>query len=280
MAVEKSLKAVSASFKVGWKVEGNWTDPVLFTGFLVLRPLFTSFVGVFAYVFIGTVTGGFTPDNLRYIILGSALFIMPTAQMRDLGWLIHDDREHYEALKHIYLASPSLPLYLVGRSLVSFLNAALSFVVTLFASDLVIRYAFRIDVALFSKVDLPVLILAFVLGYFAFTSIGFCMYGAGILSETAVFAFADGLPSLLGLIGGVLFPPSFLPVQVSWLAYVTPAYYFVELARESLLGAPSLAILAGLVITSAAYGLIFNAFFVYVRHIAVRRGLLDRKSNW
>jgi len=74
MAVDKSLKAVSASFKVGWKVEGNWTDPVLFTGFLVLRPLFTSFVGVFAYVFIGTVTGGFTPDNLRYITFWEAPF--------------------------------------------------------------------------------------------------------------------------------------------------------------------------------------------------------------
>jgi len=149
---------------------GKWTDPVLFIGFLVLRPLFTFFVGVFAYLFIGTVTGASRLITSGTSFLGSALFIMPTAQMKDLGWLIHDGREHYEALKHIYLASPSLPLYLVGRSLASFLNAALSFVVTLFASDLVIRHVLRIDVALLSKVDLPALILAFILGYFAFTA--------------------------------------------------------------------------------------------------------------
>jgi hypothetical protein len=280
MAVDRTFRAALASFTVGWKVEGNWTDPVLFVGFLIMRPLFTFFIGVFAYLFVGSVAGGFASDRLAYIVLGSALYIVPMALMRDLGWLVHDDREHYEALKHIYLASPSLSLYLIGRSLVSFLNAVLGMLVTVVAADVVTRYAFKMDLALLGQVDLLGLAMAMALGYLAFTSMGFCMYGAGILSETAVFAFADGLPSLLLIIGGVLFPPTFLPWPSSALAYATPAYYYVELARESLQGSFQPSVLNGLVATSLTYAALFNLLFLYIRKVALKRGLLDRKSNW
>jgi ABC-2 type transport system permease protein len=280
MAMSRAAKVITASFKMGWKVEGNWTDPVMFVGFLVTRPLFTFFVGVFAYLFIGSVSGSFTTDKLSYIILGSALFVIPTSLMRDLGWLVHDDREHYESLKHIYLASPNIRLYLVGRSLMSLADSVVGFAVTMLASSIVIQYVLKINVVLFANVDIPMLLLTFALGYLVFTSIGFCMYGAGILSETAVFAFADGLPALMVIVGGVLFPPQLLPAQVSWLAYATPAYYFTELARESLMGAPQLSMLLGLLATSAVYALVFNLAFVQIRRISIRRGLLDRKSNW
>jgi ABC-type polysaccharide/polyol phosphate export permease len=81
------------------------------------------------------------------------------------------------------------------------------------------------------------------------------------------------------IVGGMLFPPQLLPAQISWLAYATPACYFTELARESLLGAPQLTMLLGLG-PAAIYTFMFNLAFVQIRRLSIRRGLPDRKSNW
>jgi ABC-type polysaccharide/polyol phosphate export permease len=88
------------------------------------------------------------------------------------------------------------------------------------------------------------------------------MYGAGTLSERAAFAFANGLPALMIMAGGVLFPPQLLPAQIPRLVCATPICYFTELARESLLGAPQLTMLLGLLATSAVCTLVFNLAFV------------------
>jgi ABC-type uncharacterized transport system permease subunit len=106
------------------------------------------------------------------------------------------------------------------------------------------------------------------------------MCGAGTLSERAAFASADGLPALMVMAGGVLFPLKLLPAQISRLVYATPTCYFTELARESLLGAPQLTMLLGLLATAAVYTLVFNLASVQIRRASLSRSLLDRKSSW
>src|SRR5438034_2810225 len=39
MAVADFVKSAGESFRVGWKIESNWTDPVLFATYQVIRPL-------------------------------------------------------------------------------------------------------------------------------------------------------------------------------------------------------------------------------------------------
>ncbi len=39
MAVADFVKSARESFRVGWKIESNWTDPVLFATYQVIRPL-------------------------------------------------------------------------------------------------------------------------------------------------------------------------------------------------------------------------------------------------
>ncbi len=100
------------------------------------------------------------------------------------------------------------------------------------------------------------------------------------MKSLLAFELADGLPSLMVNVGVVLLPLQPLPAQISWLAHATPAYYFVELTRESLLGAPQLTTLLGLLLTAAISTLVYSIAFVQIRRIFMRRGLLDRKSNW
>src|SRR5947208_14281814 len=39
MAIADFVKSAGESFRVGWKIESNWTDPVLFATYQVIRPL-------------------------------------------------------------------------------------------------------------------------------------------------------------------------------------------------------------------------------------------------
>ncbi len=41
--------------------------------------------------------------------------------MMDIGWLVQEDREHYQTLKYIFISPSSYYVYLVGRSATRFL---------------------------------------------------------------------------------------------------------------------------------------------------------------
>src|SRR5437660_10482854 len=80
MAVADFVKSAGESFRVGWKIESNWTDPVLFATYQVIRPL-ASLLIVSFIVIIGASVGAsansaFYTRYLAWLIVGNAFYAL------------------------------------------------------------------------------------------------------------------------------------------------------------------------------------------------------------
>src|SRR5207245_1261615 len=134
MAVADFIKSARESFWVGWKVESNWADPVLFATYRIVQPLASLLIVAFI-VIIGASTGtGLQRDYLARLIVSTAFFVYVAQITTNMGWLVHTDRSRYEVLKNIYISPGTLHPYIIGRGLVSVVNATISVIVTLLFS--------------------------------------------------------------------------------------------------------------------------------------------------
>src|SRR2546429_647867 len=78
MAIADFVKSAGESFRVGWKIESNWTDPVLFATYQVIRPLASLLIVAFI-VIIGAAAGAsqnpaFYTQYLAWLIVGNAFY--------------------------------------------------------------------------------------------------------------------------------------------------------------------------------------------------------------
>src|SRR5437870_4426455 len=112
MAVADFVKSARESFRVGWKIESNWTDPVLFATYQVVRPLASLLIVAFI-VIIGASVGAsansaFYTQYLAWLIVGNAFFAFVLQIMLGMAILVHVDRTRYEVLKNIYISPGTL----------------------------------------------------------------------------------------------------------------------------------------------------------------------------
>src|SRR5437660_8810031 len=123
MAVADFVKSAGESFRVGWKIESNWTDPVLFATYQVIRPL-ASLLIVSFIVIIGASVGAsansaFYTRYLAWLIVGNAFYAFVLQIMLGMAILVHVDRTRYEVLKNIYISPGTLHPYVIGRRLIT-----------------------------------------------------------------------------------------------------------------------------------------------------------------
>src|SRR5213080_1172293 len=138
MAIIDFVKSAGESFRVGWKIESNWTDPVLFATYQVIRPLASLLIVAFI-VIIGasvgaTANSAFYTQYLAWLIVGNAFYAFVLQIMLGMAILVHVDRTRYEVLKNIYISPGTLHPYVIGRGLVSVVNGAVSVILTLLFS--------------------------------------------------------------------------------------------------------------------------------------------------
>src|SRR6266699_3670361 len=138
MAVADFVKSAGESFRVGWKIDSNWTDPVLFATYQVIRPLASLLIVAFI-VIIGASVGAaansaFYSKYLAWLIVGNAFYAFVLQIMLGMAILVHVDRTRYEVLKNIYISPGTLHPYVIGRGLVSVVNGAVSVILTLLFS--------------------------------------------------------------------------------------------------------------------------------------------------
>ncbi|HEY6570112.1 MAG TPA: hypothetical protein VIZ22_07485, partial [Candidatus Limnocylindrales bacterium] len=80
---------------LGWRVESNWTDPVLFFIYTVARPI----ASLLLLVAMVTIIGGAANEEVRtFVVLGSALWAMLVAGLSGPAWSVLEDRERYRML--------------------------------------------------------------------------------------------------------------------------------------------------------------------------------------
>jgi ABC-2 type transport system permease protein len=284
MAVKAILKTIKQAIWVGWKVDTNWADPLVFAIYYLIRPLAGLLIVGFI-VIIGSAAGGaFSPEYFAYMFIGNSFFIYVVQIMMTMSMLIHDDRAHYEVLKHIYLSPNSWAWYIIGRALNGVLNASISLVLTLGFGVLIFQGLLRVQIPInWLGIDFPLLALSLVLGMICFIAMGFVLCGINIMTSKVQFMLTEYVSGILYLFGGVVFTPQILPSWGVIVSNALPITYFLRIVRFSTLHQPTSSLqmdILYLVVTMIATIIIGVAVFRVAEYKARRDGLIDKKEEY
>lgn len=269
---------------LGWQIEANWTDPLQFAIYSIIKPLASAAILVVMYSII--TQGDFESPIFPYIYLGNAFYQYVGAIMAGISWAVIDDREHYRTLKYIYVAPLNIPSYLLGRGMSRFLMGTISVTV------IVLTGVWFLNMPLvLSQINWPLFFLSLFIGVVMLSMMGLILAGVTLLIANHVWFIGEGVAGALYLFSGAIFPLEVLPVWLQPVGYLMPITYWLELIRRALVGSvadafPTLAgftngellgILAGL---SLAFGILAIFVFRKCDHIARERGMIDMTTNY
>jgi len=102
MAVSATLARLRTAAWLGWLVDSNWTDPVLFLIFVVARPLFTALILVGMYWAVrGRLAGGAAGSAVVFagFYIANAFHSFVNTVVVDMGWVVFSEREEYETAR-------------------------------------------------------------------------------------------------------------------------------------------------------------------------------------
>jgi ABC-2 type transport system permease protein len=283
MAINTILRTVKQSIWLGWKVESNWADPLVFAIYYLVRPLAGLLIVGFIFL-VGSMGGALDPEKFAFMFIGNSFFLYVTQIMSTMTMLIHDDRSHYEVLKHIYLTPGSLTWYIIGRTLNGVMNASVSLLLTLGLGVLIFQGWRNIQMPInWLGINLPLLAISLVLGIVCFIGMGFILCGINILTSRVQFMLNEYVSGILYLFGGVIFLPQVLPAWGQVVSNALPITYFLRTIRFSILNQSPTAFqtdLLYLVITTAATIILGIVSFRMVEHKARKDGLIDKKEEY
>jgi len=285
MAVSTILRTIKQAIWVGWKVETNWADPLVFAIYYLIRPIAGLLIIGFIFIIGSFASGGaMNPEYFAYMFIGNSFFIYVVQIMMTMTMLIHEDRAHYEVLKHIYLTPGSLSWYIVGRALNGVMNASISLLLTLGFGILIFQILLGVQIPVdWIGINFPLLALSLILGITCFMAIGFILCGINIMTSKVQFMLNEYVSGILYLFGGVVFVPEILPSWGQTISKALPIAYFLNSVRFSILHKSSINIdtnLLYLVVSMIATIIVGVGFFRIAIYKARRDGLIDKKEEY
>ncbi len=287
MAVADFVKSTREAFRVGWKIESNWTDPVLFATYQIVRPLASLLIVAFIVIIgasVGAAGSGFYNQYLAWLIVGNAFYAYVLQVMLGMAILVNVDRTRYEVLKNIYISPGTLHPYVIGRGLVSVVNGTVSVILTLVFSVLIFNGLLHYNIPLnLLQVSLPMLLPVVILGIIALLSIGYILCAISIVSNRTEFILGDAVSGVFFLLGGVIFPTAALPTWIQPVSKVLPITYFLDGVRASFglpLTGQYLSDLGFLFVTTIVTLALGIGLFRLAEQRAKKLGLFDRKSEY
>ena len=258
---------------LGWAVEANWSDPLLFGIYTLAKPLAAALILV---VMFQVITGGNNPEFLQFLIVGSALWNVVFGVLAGLVQSILEDRERYRMIKYVVLTPPSLFPFLLGRSLARVAISLVAVALTLAVG--VIFLGVELDV------NLLYLLPATALGILAVVALGIFMAGWCLQLRQEAWSYPEAIAGALYLVSGAIFPIDYLPALLHPIAYAMPTTWWLEASRRGLLGHGTPGVIGGLpdglvmlfllISTAIAVPLALAAFAWFMRR-ARQAGLLD-----
>lgn len=286
MAVSSILRTVKQSIWLGWKIDTNWADPLVFAIYYLIRPLAGLLIVGFIFL-VGSwasSSSGLNSEYFAFVFIGNSFFIYVTQIMMSMSMLIHEDRAHYEVLKHIYLTPNSLKWYILGRALNGVLNATISLVLTLGFGLLIFQGLLGVQIPIdWWAIDFPLLALSLIIGIFCFLAIGFMLCGINIMTSRVQFMLSEYVSGILYLFGGVVFLPQMLPSWGQVISNALPITYFLTSIRFSILhqaGFDAQTNLAYLGLTTIGVVVLGLGIFKIAEYKARKDGLIDRKEEY
>ena len=294
--VADTVRNLRTAAFLGWRVEANWTDPVLFVIYTVVKPIASLLLLVMMITIIGAGGTGASDETVRtFVVLGSALWAMLVSGIAGPAWSVLEDRERYRMLKYLYVSPAPFLVLLCGRAASRLAAGAMGTLVALVFAVLVL--GLRIDLA---AVSWPLLVVCLVMGVVPILAIGVLLAAICLQTRQESWSYPDAFAGALFLITGVVFPLAVLPYALQALGLVNPVTWWVAGVRLAVLPdgptsiggegslwtavtgtvAPDAAtIVIALFVTGAVATLAATAIFRSSERHARNLGLLDRTTG-
>jgi ABC-2 type transport system permease protein len=220
------MRAFRTSTLLGWQMEANWTDPLLFFIYSVAKPVASALILVFM---LEVISGGSQPEYRAFVVVGSALWSFVLSGMSGLAWSVLEDRERYRMLKYVYVSPSDFLVVLLGRGVARVAVGGMGALITLVFGVLLLGVPF--DVA---KVDWPLFIVVMAAGLVSIVAIGVMMAAVCLQTRQESWSYPEAVGGALFLVSGAIFPILVLPSVVQAIGLLTPLSWWIEGVRQSL----------------------------------------------
>lgn len=286
MAVRDDIRTFRQAAWLGWQMEANWTQPMVFAIYTIIKPIAGTLILVFMYLVIFP-SALADPVFFAYMYVGNAFYMYVAQVLFGIVMVIHEDREHYMTLKQVYIAPISFYVYIVGRAASKIVLTTIAIVITLAFGMITLNL--QIDLG---SVDWILLAVSLVLGLLCICMIGVALAGISFLTAKHGMGINEGIAGMFYLFCGVVFPLTALPAWGQAIGQMIPITYWLEISRRAL--APNLdmagisglgnysspEILALLIVSSLLFLVISVGIFRYADYIARKKGKLDMTTTY
>ena len=272
-------RTLRVSYWLGWQVETNWTDPLLFFIYSLAKPLGGVLIVVFMYF---VVARGARGPMLGFFVVGTALWPFVVRGVMGIAWGLISDREHWKTLRYIYTAPIPYRAYLVGRALAQATSAVAPAVITLIFG----RYVLGIPIHL-AAVNVQYSAAAMVMGIAGIVALGLVVVSAAMLISGEAWRMPEGVGAALYLVSGAIFPVTILPGFLQSVAQIFPLTWWLEAMRRGLLGpgavksfpwAGDVQVLTYELLVTLAWIGAATVIFRIAEHRARQLGVLDQET--
>jgi len=281
-ALQRTWLGYTTAVRLGWAVSSNWTRPLTFVVYTVLRPISGALILVVMYLVI---TGGRanTRTYLAFLVIGVAFWAFVTEGMSDFALGILEDRGRFRMLKYAYLAPLRFPVFLVGRASSKLTSAAASVLIVLVVATVGLRLPINpLDV------NYGLLAIACLLAFISVLAFAIAL-SLVLLAGRDTHGYGEVVAQVLYVFSGAIFPISVLPGPLAFVASLSPLVYWLELARRAILHGrvyemfPSLSdgeVLARLVLATAGTAVLAYLVYSWADRLARRKGFIDMDTGW
>ncbi|HET9520229.1 MAG TPA: ABC transporter permease [Candidatus Limnocylindrales bacterium] len=225
-AFTEARKSFAVSARLGWQMEANWTDPVLFFIYSVAKPVASALILVLMLEVIG---GASRPDFRAFVVVGSALWSFVVAGIAGLAWSVLDDRERYRMLRYVYVSPSDFLVVLLGRGVARVAVGAMGAVITLAVGVVALGVPFEP-----ARIDWPLLVVVMALGLGAIVAIGIVLAAICLQTRQESWSYPEAVSGALFLVSGAVFPLTVLPGPLQAVGLLTPLGWWVEGVRLAL----------------------------------------------
>lgn len=287
------LRGFRTAVALGWRMEANWTDPLLFFIYSVAKPVSAALILV---VMVNVISTTPSPAIRGFVVVGSALWSLVMSSIQGLAQSILEDRERYQMLKYLYVSPSDFGVVLLGRGVARIAVGAMGAVIVIALGVAFLGVPFDL-----SHADWPLLLVTMILGSVAIVSLGVVMAAICLQTKQDSWRYPEAVAGALFLLVGAVFPLAVLPAPIQVAGLLTPLAWWMQGVRLALfpsapstvggLGStlagvtgsaevPGLLVVGMLAITTAAAAALAVAAFTWSERRAKDRGLLDQTSAY